>query len=121
MLSTEEAKSRVALWVAQSKTLRIFVFGKLGTGKSTLINSLLNKEVAQVGSGLGAVTLKVEDFSGKVDTIKSVPELLITIHDIDVTLWDTPGLQDPQVTREAILHDIINNISGNVDLYVYCQ
>ena len=123
MLSTEEAKSRVALWVAQSKTLRIFVFGKLGTGKSTLINSLLNKEVAQVGSGLGAVTLKVEDFSGKVkvDTIKSVPELLITIHDIDVTLWDTPGLQDPQVTREAILHDITNNISGNVDLYVYCQ
>ncbi len=121
MLRTEEAKSRVSRWVAQSKTLRIFIFGKLGTGKSTLINSLLNKEVAEVGSGLGAVTLKVEDFSGIVDTIKSVPELRITIHDIDVTLWDTPGLQDPQVNREEILRDITNNISGNVDLYVYCH
>ncbi len=117
MLSSEEASRRVQRWVNESKTLRIFVFGKLGAGKSTLINSLLNKQVAEVGSGLVAVTTEVSDYS---DKIEEVHYKKIKIYDIDVTLWDTPGLQDPLVDKDRLLEDIRSNISDNVDLYVYC-
>ena len=117
MLSEAEAEKRVSEWVKQSKTLRIFIFGKVGAGKSTLVNSLLNKEVAEVGPGLGAVTQETKDYGGR---IAKVPFRHMTIYDIDVTLWDTPGLQDPMVDKESLLKDITASISGNVDLYVYC-
>ena len=119
-VSVSEARERVKQWVDQSKTLRIFVFGKLGSGKSSLINSLLNKEVAKEDDSLYAVTQDVQQYSGVKDTVTTVPELSMTIHDVQVTLWDTPGLEDPYTNKECLLLDITAKVKGNVDLYVYC-
>jgi len=115
--SSEDVTGKVQKWVNESKTLRIFIVGKLGVRKSTLNNSLLNKQVAEVGSGLQAVTTKVANYSSRVC---KVPYKRVTLHGINVTLWDTPGLQDPLVDKESLLEDIKNNIGDNVDLYVYC-
>ena len=116
-LSTEEAKRRVYRWLEQSNSLRICIFGKLGAGKSTLINSLLNRKVAEVGDSLGSVTKKTQDYSGAINKLEYSR---MTIYNIDVMLWDTPGLQDPEVDKESVLNDIKTKISGKVDLYVYC-
>ena len=116
-MSTEEAKRRVNQWLKQSDSLRICMFGKLGAGKSTLINSLLNREVAEVGDSLGSVTKKTQDHSG---TINKLDFSHMKIYNIDVMLWDTPGLQDPEVDKESVLNDIKTTISGKIDLYIYC-
>ena len=121
MANPEEARRRVSRWVEQSKTLRIFIFGKLGTGKSSLINSLLNKEVAKEGYGFYAETEVIEPHSDEVEqTIIQIQEKVITINNIHVTLWDTPGLQDPHADKSKILEDIRTKVCGNADLYVYC-
>ena len=117
-LSTEEAKRRVNQWLKQSDSLRICMFGKLGAGKSTLINCLLNREVAEVGDSLGSVTKKTQDYSGTI--YNKLDYIHMTIYNIDVMLWDTPGLQDPDVDKESVLNDIKTTISGKIDLYVYC-
>ena len=116
-LSTEEAKRRVNQWLEQSNSLRICMFGKLGAGKSTLINSLLNRKVAEVGDSLGSVTKKTQDYSGLINKLEYSH---MTIYNIDVMLWNTPGLQDPEVDKESVLNDIKTTISGKIDLYVYC-
>ena len=119
-LNPKEAQKKVLQWVEQSKTLRIFIFGKLGTGKSSLINSLLNKEVAKEGYGLLAVTKVAEPHSNDVELIK-LPELNIAIHNVHVTLWDTPGLQDPHTGKCQILKKLKTQVSAiNADLYIYC-
>ena len=116
-LSSEEAKRRVYRWLEQSNSLRICIFGKLGAGKSTLINSLLNRKVAEVGDSLGSVTKKTQNYSGAINKLEYSH---MTIFNIDVMLWDTPGLQDPEVDKESVLNDIKTTISGKIDLYVYC-
>ena len=100
-------------WVDKSTKLEIFVVGKLGSGKSTLINSLLNKEVTEVGPSLAAVTKRI-------DSYEAILKTELTVSDIEVTLWDSPGLQEPEVNKEEVLQDIATRCGKNVDLVVFC-
>ena len=102
---------------------RMFIFGKTGAGKSSLINTLLHQEVAKEGKGLRAQTSKVEPHSHGVDWtdcgIDQLEEFRTTINDVPVTLWDSPGLKDPYTKGEETLKEIKANCQG-VDLFVYC-
>lgn len=120
-----QRRKAVSRWVKQSKTLEIFVIGKLGTGKSSLINSLLNREVtqegyAEEGYSLYGVTKSTNSYGDNIKKNIRLPEFRLTIHNIHVTLWDTPGLQDPCTDKSKILEDIKANVGDNADLYVYC-
>ena len=96
---------------------RLFVFGKIGAGKSSLVNTLLNvnREVAKEGGGLRSQTKKVEAYAG--DT--SLKMLQTTVNDVPVVLWDSPGLNDPYTNGEETLKTIKSNCQ-DVDLFVYC-
>ncbi len=110
---SDSIHSTIREWVDQSGKLEIFVVGKLGSGKSTLINSLLDQEVMEVGSSLKAVTKRIDSFEAVLKTE-------FTVSDIQIILWDSPGLQEPNVNKEDVLRDIALKCGKNVDLVVYC-
>ncbi len=68
-------------WWRNSNSISVFVAGKTGTGKSTLVNALLGEKVAKEGDNLDPETSEVESFTRKIQEMKA-------------TVWDSPGLQD---------------------------
>ncbi len=74
-------ETSVDKWWHGSKSISVFVSGKTGVGKSTLVNALLGEKVAKEGDTLDPETSEVKSFTGN-------------IQEIDVTVWDSPGLQD---------------------------
>ena len=100
---------------SRHQQLRILVIGNIGSGKSSLINTLLNEPVAKVKSGLGAVTHEVNPFKG-LAIFRS------EVNGIRVTLWDSPGFQEPYMTlsEKSDLLKEIKTECRDVDLVVYC-
>lgn len=116
MAEHDEARDRRAVdeWVEHNRSLRIFIFGKTGVGKSSLINTLLGREVAPEGGGIHAETRKLAEY-------ESLETLQVTIANINVTLCDSPGLNDPETDEEQTLKDIQNYCNDvAIDLFVYC-
>ncbi len=94
-------------WWLSSNTISVFVSGKTGTGKSTLVNALLGEKVAKEGDTLDPETSEVKSFTEK-------------IQEIDVTVWDSPGLQDGTKNEDKYLEDIKSKCNGKIDLLLYC-
>ena len=89
------------------KKLSLFVTGKSGVGKSRLVNALVGipgaaKEGRERTNGS---TCRVESYS-------------ISINDIEVLVWDSPGLQDRTVRNENLyLEEVKQN---GFDAMIYC-
>lgn len=86
--------------------LQILITGRAGSGKSTLVNALVGQRLATVGSGLDPQTKNVKDYS-------------ITVEDVNVVVWDSPGLQDGSENEEEYLTELKTKCS-NVDVVIYC-
>lgn len=69
---------RRKLRIARFNPLDIMVTGVTGAGKSTTLNSLFEKEVAKVGTGVDPETMKLNSY---------------VLSDL-IRFWDTPGLGD---------------------------
>lgn len=80
-------------WWRKSNEINILITGKTGTGKSSLVNAILGKDVAMVGTTLDPQTSVVDSYEGK-------------IHDVTVRVWDSLGLQDGLNNEVAYLRDI---------------
>ncbi len=93
-------------WWETTNSISVFVAGKTGTGKSTLVNALLGEAVAK-----------------DVEMPEVMPEVMPykgNIQEIDVTVWDSPGLQDGTKNEEKYLNGIKMKYNGEVDLLLYC-
>lgn len=91
--------------------LNLVLLGKTGTGKSTLFNSLFNQQLARVGETLSSETKLMGGYTKRN----------FTVNDVDVTIWDTPGLKDKDCDSKSTLK-MISGIceQQGVDIFVYC-
>lgn len=94
-------------WVTGSNEVNILVTGKTGTGKSSLINGIIGEEVAPEGSTLNPETSEVTGYPFK-------------LHEVDVTVWDSPGLQDGTGKEKEYIQDMQRKGCASADLVVYC-
>ena len=109
--ATQEVQKEVDQWVNNSKSICIVVVGKIGAGKSSLINTLFKEKLAEEGSSLYSETKEV-----KLHQI-TFRQTQFEANGVCVKVWDTPGLKDPFATWDP--NEILKGI-GDVDLLVYC-
>lgn len=101
-------------WESQSKQLKILVTGQVGSGKSALINTLIgttnDENRAVEGDSVVSVTDEVRSYA-------------VEKNGVDVVLYDTPGLLDPNPTRldYPTLDAIHKKSDGKIDLLIVCK
>ena len=105
-LSDETIRQELTEWFKNSNEVKIFITGKTGVGKSTLVNGLVGKKIAKEGDTLNPETSVVKGYRSKH-------------HSVTVTVWDSPGLQDGTNQESQYLEDMKKKCS-EMDLSIYC-
>ena len=100
--------SSLVSWLWSPKSARILVVGRVNSGKSTLVNAILDNRKAAEGEALleSPITAKVQCYPFE---LRGVP----------VSMFDTPGLRGAEGSSSSSIKEILK-ASGNVDLIVYC-
>ena len=106
-LPAQEIQKKLEEWICTSVSVNILVSGKTGAGKSTLINGIIGKKVCKEGDTLDPETSTVAMFQTKIG-------------EVQVNVFDTPGLQDGTTHEAEYLKDIKENCEGVIDLFIYC-
>ncbi|KAI6169534.1 P-loop containing nucleoside triphosphate hydrolase protein [Pisolithus thermaeus] len=98
-----------------STSLNIILFGETGVGKSSVINLIAGGSVAEVSPDADGCTMNSTDYQFMIGSRK-------------ITIWDTVGLEEPQMGVNgyyaAIVkaYGLIQKLSraGGVDLLLFC-
>ena len=104
------------------KTIKVVCGGPTGVGKSTLLNGLMgvdeySDESASSGDEVSVLRFNVEH---KLDhgTLCVIPKTFVK-NDVEITLFDTPGLEGCNDVDDAYLQEIKEKC-GDYDLIILC-
>ncbi|KAG1860014.1 P-loop containing nucleoside triphosphate hydrolase protein [Suillus tomentosus] len=100
----------------RNKHINIVLFGQGGAGKSSLVNLIAGKRVAETSIDLNRCTLKWEEYPVKFDGGS-------------YNIFDTVGLEEPQLGIPQYLdavenaYSLIQNLErqGGIDLLMFCM
>ena len=93
-------------------SLTVVCVGKLGTGKSALINGIIGRKVAKESSSAFTETADIVLFEENIQ----VSEKRV----VNVKIWDTPGLGDGFSSNEEEYVKQLANCVIQSDLLLYC-
>ena len=103
----KDIQEKTQKWVKQSSNLTITVTGSTGSGKTSLMNGLLGKEVGKEGCTLSFGSTHVESFQAEIQGVW-------------VTIWHTSAFQDGVCKGEECLKYIFDSGCVDANLKVYC-
>ena len=101
----------VALPMARNDSVSILIAGKVGTGKSSLINSVNGCDVATEGE---AQTTRLKSYPMQVETIANNVR-----RQTRVTLWDSPGIGNVYRDEDALYAQLADKYK-EADILFYC-
>lgn len=86
------------------KTLSVCIIGKPNAGKSTLLNHIIGEKISIV--------------TPKVQTTRSIITGIVTFEDVQLVLFDTPGIFEPKKKLEKAMVRCAWSSLGSVDMIV---
>ena len=99
-------REQLEQWLGSSEELSIFISGRTGGGKSSLVNAFLGAKLAEEGAEPDPTTATVASYERVVSGVR-------------VRVWDSPGLQDGTQNEERYLNDIATKCTP-IDLFLFC-
>lgn len=108
MISTSDLKDKLdqLMMLFVGKPIKILLIGKTGVGKSHLTNALIGEQLAEEGKDFDPKTAEVSAY----EFVKN---------NVDITVFDTPGLADTRGNDEEYLRKIKEK-GIELDLILFC-
>ena len=97
------------------QTLNVILFGETGVGKSSVINLIAGRRLAETSTEVDGCTMNSKNYQ-------------FTIDPRQINIWDTVGLNEPQMGVNGFYEAIVKayalicklNEAGGVDLLLFC-
>lgn len=88
--------------------VKLLVVGKTGTGKSTLINGIIGRDIADIG----------KDLDSKTTTVVHYHEKFLK-EDVIAEVCDSPGFQDGK-SKDDMYMEMLRTKCSNPDVVLFC-